>query len=348
MPDCQIFQPSLALDIGGANLKVCYCDSHGQLHAFSQRFAMCDAFDDLIDTLKKIVKQCDPTPACWLVTMTGELSDCFIDRKQGVKRILNAVQLAAGDVPIHVWSTAGRFVTVTSALGQYTDVASANWHVLGAWVGLSYPQQRVLLLDTGSTTTDLIPVLQSKVSAHGLTDALRLEFGELLYLGGSMTPLMAIGLADQQRLIINEWFANMQDIAVLLGFSPENVRNFDTPDGEPLTSDACARRLLRMVGRDLLDASSINDAQQLAREFLDSAIKQITKAIQNQLQCHAPIDAVLLSGSGSWLLKQVLQQHFSQLKCLSLNDLWDSRLSTAACGVAMTKVYQSQAAECQE
>jgi len=348
MSESQPFQPSLALDIGGSNIKVCDCDLHGQLHAFSERFAFCDVFGDLAETLKKIAKQCDPPPACWLVTMTGELSDCFMDRNQGVERILNAVELAAGDVPVSVWSTAGRFVSVASALDQYVNVASANWHVLGTWVGLSYPQQRVLLLDTGSTTTDLIPVLQGKVSTNGMTDASRLEHGELLYLGGSMTPLMAIGLADHKRLIVNEWFANMQDVAVLLGFSPENGRDIDTPDGEPLMSDACARRLLRMIGRDLLDASSMTDAQQLAREFLDSAIKQITNALKNQLQCHAPIDAVLLSGSGSWLLKQVLQQYFSQLKCLSLNDLWDSRLSTAACGVAMTKVYQSQVSECQK
>ena len=333
------FQPCLAIDIGGMNLKVCHGDAHGQLRAFSQRFVMCHQIDELDDALKKIAEQCDPIPACWLVTLTGELCDCFIHRKQGVERILGTVKSVAGDTPVQVWSTTGQFVSIESALKQYERVASANWHALGTWAGLSFLQQRVLLLDTGSTTTDLIPVLRGQVVARGLTDAARLEQGELLYLGASQTPLMAVGLTDPKRQMIREWFANMQDVAVLMGFCAEDASQCDTPDGEPLTARACARRVLRMVGRDLLDDSDMGDACGLARAFLDSAITQLAKAMCHPLQSHGPIDQVLLSGSGSWLLKQMMQQHFSELKYIELNAIWEPTLSTAACATAMIKVY---------
>ncbi|HAH44182.1 MAG TPA: H4MPT-linked C1 transfer pathway protein, partial [Planctomycetaceae bacterium] len=51
------------------------------------------------------------------------------------------------------------------------------------------PDQHGLLIDIGSTTTDLIPLQQGLPVTEGVTDVERLLSGELVYTGGRRTPL---------------------------------------------------------------------------------------------------------------------------------------------------------------
>ena len=43
---------TLALDIGGANIKACYTDHTGVLHAFSQPFLLSHHVDELVEALQ--------------------------------------------------------------------------------------------------------------------------------------------------------------------------------------------------------------------------------------------------------------------------------------------------------
>ena len=176
------FKSILAIDIGGANLKVCYCAPGSKRKVFTIHFEMSHHVDELFDAIKLITRQIPDKPDLWLITMTGELCDCFINRKQGVQRILGAVSAVAGDTPVKVWSMMGQFVEVDCALEDIDSIASANWHAQATWISQKYPQQKILLLDMGSTTTDFIPILHGTIKAAGRTDASRLEHGELFYL----------------------------------------------------------------------------------------------------------------------------------------------------------------------
>ena len=55
----------------------------------------------------------------------------------------------------------------------------ANWHA-GAALIARYCRE-ALLIDMGSTTTDIIPIVAGAVAARGYTDAERLTTGELAY-----------------------------------------------------------------------------------------------------------------------------------------------------------------------
>ena len=69
-------------------------------------------------------------------------------------------------------------------------VASANWMASGAVVAGLIPEG--LVVDIGSTTTDLIVVRHGAVEAQGDDDGSRLVAGELVYSGVVRTPVMAL------------------------------------------------------------------------------------------------------------------------------------------------------------
>src|SRR5207253_8159474 len=114
------------------------------------------------------------------VTMTGELCDCFDTKRGGVHAILDSLVRAEPETAIQIWSTLGRFVSVTEARVDPWRVAAANWHALATYAGRFAPQGAGLLIDIGSTTTDIIPLWQGRPVPHGCTDPQRLASGALV------------------------------------------------------------------------------------------------------------------------------------------------------------------------
>ncbi|MCC6581113.1 MAG: H4MPT-linked C1 transfer pathway protein [Phycisphaeraceae bacterium] len=318
---------SLALDIGGANLKAAWRGG-----VVSVRFPLWRQHRQLSRELHAVAARC-PSFDRLAVTMTGELCDCFASRGDGVRHILSAVEDLASGRPVAVWSHEGRFMTVAQAVAQPERVAAANWHAQATWVARRYPLNHQLLIDTGSTTTDLIPLHDGQVAAKGMTDTERLATGELLYLGGRRTPLMALGtrLHWNGRLhgVMAEQFATMADIGVLVGAIREDAHDRDTADGRPLTCDAAARRVLRMVGADY-DQANIDEAVELAYAFLDLASHRIISALEPLW-----IARVILSGSGAWLPLHALRRSMPLVDPLDLSSEISEAASTAACAVAM-------------
>ena len=87
----------LALDIGGANLKA--ADGHGWCH--TEPFAMWRFPQQLPEALRRIVALRDDCRRV-VVTMTGEIADCFSSRRDGVTRIVAAVEEACSDRSVGV------------------------------------------------------------------------------------------------------------------------------------------------------------------------------------------------------------------------------------------------------
>ncbi len=260
--------------------------------------------------------------------MTGELCDCYLSKDQGVNAILDAVETVAEDWPIEVWSTEGCFVSLCEARQKTLAVAAGNWHVLATYVAQLDPQSSTLLVDMGSTTTDLIPLRDGQVCAKGLTDTGRLEHGELIYLGATRTPLMALGPTVGQMPIMAEHFATMLDVAVLLGKIAEDAADGQTADKQPRTKEASARRLLRMVGGDL-DSMSITQAEQLAWQFFKQAVSRLADGIQKHT-----FDQIVLSGSGAFLAREAM----GEMPVVDLASQIGTEASASACAFALCQV----------
>jgi probable H4MPT-linked C1 transfer pathway protein len=124
------------------------------------------------------------------VTMTAELSQLFRTKREGVGAVLEAMHKAFPDDGVSVYTVDGRFVTPADARAAPLTVAAANWAASAHLVAQSWPD--ALLIDVGTTTTDIIPIIAGRVRARGRTDPERLRAGELVYTGALRTPAEAM------------------------------------------------------------------------------------------------------------------------------------------------------------
>src|SRR6185312_2129950 len=122
---------------------------------------------------------------------------------------------------------------------NHLGVAAANWHALATFAGRFAPHRGALLIDIGSTSTDVIPLRDGVPAARGLTDRDRLQSRELVYLGVRRTPVFTI-VPDR---VCAELFATTQDAFVILGLLPEDAADCETANGQSLTHGHCLTRL---------------------------------------------------------------------------------------------------------
>ena len=159
--------------------------------------------------------------------------------------------------PVAVYGGRAGFLVPEEAARRAAAVASANWHATAALVALK--QADALLVDVGSTTTDLVPVADGTVRAVGYTDAERLAAGELLYTGATRTPVMAVAhrvpFAGSWQPLVAEHFATMADVRRITGELAPDLDLQDTADGRGKSPAESRARLARMLGRDARDAS---------------------------------------------------------------------------------------------
>lgn len=329
----------IGLDIGGANLKA--ADNDGR--AASQFFPMWKESRRLADALGELLAGFVPADRL-AVTMTAELADCFRTKADGVDFILCAVERAAGDLPVSVWQTGAEFVPPEVAREIPLLVAAANWHALATWVGRIVPEGAALLIDIGSTTTDVIPLLDGVPVPFGLTDVERLQSGELAYTGVRRTPVCAVAstvpLRGRHSPTAAELFATMLDVYLLLGQIPENPADCDTADGRPATTDAAHDRLARMLCCDRTEIGR-PEIEQIAAYLANAQRRRIAEAIDRVLQAQPePPASVLISGSGSFLAVEIARNH-PRLKLatpIRLAELFGGHTAEAACAFAVARL----------
>jgi (4-(4-[2-(gamma-L-glutamylamino)ethyl]phenoxymethyl)furan-2-yl)methanamine synthase len=245
------------------------------------------------------------------VTMTGELADTFASRAEGVSLLIaTAVRELAG-APLVIYAGRAGFVGPEEAGHHVDDIASANWHASAAIVARL--ARSALFADMGSTTTDLVPVVDGRLAARGYTDATRLAAGELVYTGLVRSAVMTIAsrapVAGHWTALINENFAHMADVHRILGTLPEAADLMPTADSRPKTPEASAARLARMVGRDVLERTG-SDPVALARWFAEAQLRSITDAAMlvlsaSLMPAHAPI---IGAGIGTGLMAEIARR----------------------------------------
>jgi probable H4MPT-linked C1 transfer pathway protein len=316
----------LGLDVGGANLKAAH--RHGI--ARSLRFALWKNPRGLVQALRDLVGVFQDSDRLAL-TMTGELCDCYATRREGVVAILDAVQEAADGREVLVWQRNGTFARIAAAREDPLQSAAANWFALAAFAGRFASHESAILIDVGSTTSDLVPLYKGRPIPRGWDDQVRLQFGELVYTGVRRTPICALlGAAGAA-----EWFATTQDVYLVLGAIPEDARDCDTADGRPASLAGAHARLARMVCADT-ETTTEEFRLQLAGELRDRQIELLRTALL-RVAAHLPggPSTLLLAGSGEFLAHAVAEQCFPLVPRLSLAERLGPDLSSAACAYAV-------------
>jgi probable H4MPT-linked C1 transfer pathway protein len=287
----------LGLDIGGANLKAAMRDDE----PVSVPFALWKNPAGLVEELRAVVDGFASQDRI-AVTMTGELCDCFESKRQGVHHILDAVEAVARGLPIHVWTNRGVFVTPQEARAVPLAVASANWLAQAAFAARNLPSfGSALLIDIGTTTTDIIPLLDRAPFPAARTDPERLRSGELVYRGWRRTPLCA--LLDNAAA---ELFATTLDVYLALNMHPDDPLDCDTADGQPATRDAALRRIARMIctDRETTPPGEIVSLARKAHERMRAQIAAAAHQVAGWLP--GPVEWVVASGSGAFLIPYLL------------------------------------------
>lgn len=340
----------IGLDIGGANIKA----AHSSGKCRSQSFPLWKSPEKLAETLVNLIDAWLPCSGI-AVTMTGELADCFETKAEGVNQILTAVEQAAGKTPIAVWQTSGEFVSPETAREFWQLTAAANWHALATFVGRVTPDGNSLLIDIGSTTTDIIPVLDGVPNPTGRTDSERLLSAELVYSGVRRTPVCAVAYSvplerevsgNGYSQLAAEFFATTHDVYLLTGDITEASDDLDTANGRSATVDGAHDRLARQVCCDRSELS-LGEAKSVA-DFLANVQRQrISGAIDRVLTTlDSPCETVIVSGGGSFLANQILDNH-SKLKSAtrhSLASMFSAETATAACAFALTRLASERPA----
>jgi probable H4MPT-linked C1 transfer pathway protein len=318
--------PILGLDVGGANLKA----FHTAGFARSEPFALWKNPAGLVDALRSLTAGLPPADAI-AVTMTGELCDCYPSKRAGVAAILESVRTIAGQTPLWVWLTDGTFATTSSAQEVPLRAASSNWLALATFVGRYAVQGPALLVDVGSTTTDVIPIKDGKPIALGETDPERLLCYELVYTGARRTPICSL-LGGQ---VAAELFATTQDVYLVLGEAVENPADCDTADGRPATCALAHTRLARMLCADL-ETSTEQERLDLAVRASARQVEMIAAAMNHASgRFVEPPQTVILAGSGEHIAVKALAATGWTPRVVSLRQEVGEAVSTAACACAV-------------
>jgi probable H4MPT-linked C1 transfer pathway protein len=298
-------------DIGGAHVKVAALDSHSRVVAALQLpCALWRGFEQLESALQQALAALPggAAKAHHAVTMTGELADLFADREDGVRRIVEALQRRCDAAQLRVFAGERGFLDAPQALKVPASVASANWLATAQLIAGRIGE--ALLVDIGSTTTDLVAIHDGRVGATGRTDFERLVSGELVYSGVVRTALMAIADAIEfeglRVPLMAEQFATTADVYRLTGELDERCDQHAAADGAEKTPQASARRLARMIGRDA-HQRALETWRTLATSFRVTQLERIRRAAQQVLlrAAVAPAGVLVAAGSGAFLVPEL-------------------------------------------
>jgi probable H4MPT-linked C1 transfer pathway protein len=281
-------------------------DQAGQVQVMSRPFEIWREKDRLPEALSEIYSQLFSTgmPQALAVTMTAELSDVFETKRDGVTFVLESIRSCFPDLPIYVLNLSGRFMPVCAALAQPLDYAATNWLASAQWIARKFPE--CLIVDVGSTTTDILPILDGKLNVVGRTDMERLASGELVFTGVLRTNLAAIvqtvPVAGRRCRVASEYFAVSGDVHLVLGHLRPQDYTCGTPDGQSPSLASARRRIARLVCADteMLSAGEIDAMAEYIHARQVSQVREGLSQVLSRLPGlrRAPVVVV---GSGAFL-----------------------------------------------
>ncbi len=300
-------------DIGGAHVKACLLQG-GRVVDVEQW--ACPLWQGMVHLERVLQRARHRWPALatarHAVTMTGEMTDLFENREDGVRRI--AALLSEALVPgnanlLHFYGGYRQWFTAAEAGSQWQRIASANWLATASHAAECMPEG--VLIDIGSTTTDIIAFRAGRVLTASRTDAQRLATGELVYQGVVRTPLCALGPRIAWRgeafNIMNELFATTADVyRVTAELNPAHDLQ-PSADNAPKDLPATRRRLARMIGLDARDAS-IGDWLAFAQAWRARQVDELASQLRRVVQAHGLTSAAraVSAGCGDFLAEDVV------------------------------------------
>jgi probable H4MPT-linked C1 transfer pathway protein len=290
-------------DIGGVNTKVARVVDGRVLIARGRPFELQRDPGGLVPLLRELASEVGEDDSdAHAVTMTAELSQMFRTKREGVSFVLDAVEAAFPSATIGVYAVDGRFLPPAAAREEPLAVAAANWAATARMVARHHPD--ALLIDIGTTSTDIIPIVGGEVVADGQTDPARLASGELVYTGAVRTPVEAIAshvpFGDGVAGLSAEAFALAGDVHVWRGSLTPPDYTCPTPDGRAAAREFAGERLARAIcaDRDLVTEDAIT---RIADALAAAQVERIAESLRRVRARHPSISAAVVTGLGAFI-----------------------------------------------
>lgn len=320
-------------DIGGANTDLTIIDfEDGEIKNIEVDFEylpMWSNNDDLSHVLIELIEKICPVSEIDAVgiSMTAELVDAYDTKKDGVLDVVRKCE--------ETFTCPIAYVGVDGMLSREEiektplKAAAANWIATAQIATLI--SDNCIFIDTGSTTTDIIPIRDAKECAIGKSDFDRSATGELVYTGTLRTNLASfldkVELNGKEYRVASELFAQTADVYMVLDLITEKDYICDTFDGEGKSKMDCARRIARVVCADL-EMLSMEDIVEMSEFIHQKQVEQIADGLR-QVHETQNLDLIVTTGLG----KDILDRPAAELLGLEVKSMGDI-LSDDECTVA--------------
>lgn len=317
----------IGIDIGGANTKIASADGN-----VMTRYLPLWKGADLESELKRV--KLDFKPDHVGVVITGEITDRFIGKKEGVLHIASIVNSVFDCV--YFFDVRGRFSR---------EIEDPRLHAASNWVAsvdfIAGKIRNCIFVDMGSTTCDIIPIKNGKHKAS-ITDFERLKRGELIYTGVLRTNIAALikrlNLDGGYCRVSSELYAITADAHIILGTITERDYTCDTPDGRPCDIDSAYDRMARVVLCDIEELGK-GRAYEVAKQAAMAQIDELSTVILAHSQ-HHNLKTVLAAGTGESIIKNAAERSGLSVKLLS--DTYGAKISEVFPAFAVANLLQQR------
>ncbi len=320
-------------DIGGANTDLAVIDfEEDEIKNIEVDFAylpMWSNNDDLSKVLVELIENICPVGEIDAVgiSMTAELVDAYDTKKDGVLDVVAKCEQTF-DCPIAYVGIDG-MMSKEEIEKTPLKAAAANWIATAQIATLI--SDNCIFIDTGSTTTDIIPIKDGMECAIGKSDFDRSATGELVYTGTLRTNLASfldnVELNGKKYRVASELFAQTADVYTVLDLIGEDDYICDTFDGESKSKIDCAKRIARVVCADL-EMLSMGEIVEMCKFIHQKQIEQIADGLK-QVHETQNLDLIVTTGLG----KDILDKKAAELLGLEVKSMGDI-LSDDECTVA--------------
>ncbi len=331
--------PVSGWDIGGAHVKAVLLEPESTVSYVEQRACpLWRGVEELDRVLEDIRAALPAAPVHHAVTMTGELVDAFANRAAGVRALVDGLMRGLPG-ELHVYGGRAGFLTPAVSIARSVDVSSANWMATATFTAARVGSG--VLVDIGSTTTDIVPFTDGQLKVRGYRDHERLQCGELVYTGVVRTPVMAmtrtVPFDGRMTPVMAEHFATAADVYRILDLLPEHADAWPAADHSGKTPEASAVRLARMLGMDA-EWAGFEAWVQVARYLRACQVDAIRSVCRRALREDVPHPRAPLVGAGvgRFLVREVAAElgrpyfDFSDF----FHDAAQHRFSVADCAPA--------------
>jgi (4-(4-[2-(gamma-L-glutamylamino)ethyl]phenoxymethyl)furan-2-yl)methanamine synthase len=305
MPDGTV----VGWDIGGAHVKAAQLRRGQVIDAAQWPCPLWQGIDRLDAVLDAACARWPDLPRhAHAVTMTGEMVDLFAHREDGVTRL--AQRLAQRLPDPRLFGGEQNWFDAAEAARHWPLIASANWLATARHAALVCDAHDGLLIDIGSTTTDLIAFGRGRVHSRSRSDAERLQRGELVYQGVVRTPLCALAQRVTWRgvhsNVMNEFFATTADVYRLTGELDPAHDQHPSADNAPKDAAHSCARLARMIGLDGRDAGA-DEWLAFARDWRTRQRDELRAQVARVAAAHAlgAASVVVAAGCGAFLAAEL-------------------------------------------